>query len=337
VHKTTTKQQLVSTVHHNTFLKYVSHCATAQFLKSTGDIMSLVRRRILPLSGIFLLLLAGFMMAKIGEGRGVATASAALPNRNQNTSSVIGSRKADEGQMPIADFVLPESADPKERTLRLARGTRQNNRGEKPIAELPLGEEELPLLNHWWWSLPALPTRLSEAIVVGEVVNARAYLSSDKTGVYSEFTVRIDEALKNESSVQLVVGSEVAAERRGGVVRFPSGRLQGYSTLQQGMPIVGSKYLFFLKFNRNGEDFSILTGYELKGGRVLPLDGYGSKGEQVIPSFAAFEGMDETAFLKAVCDAIYNSSTESPKKAKRNQSNLTFLAFHPSLWSSFLA
>lgn len=246
------------------------------------------------------------------------TVLAALPTNNQDNSMAIRQRKAEESQMPIADFALPEPADPKERGLRKARGSRDNNRGEKPIAELPPGEEELPLISHWWWGLPALPARLSEAIVVGEVVDARAYLSSDKTGVYSEFTVRVDEAFKNESSVQLVVGSEVVAERRGGVVRFPSGRLQRYSTLQQGMPIAGSRYLFFLKFNRNGEDFSILTGYELKGGRVLPLDGYGSKGEHVIPSFAAFEGMDETAFLKTVCDAICNSSTDSPEKAKRN-------------------
>jgi hypothetical protein len=156
---------------------------------------------------------------------------------------------------------------------------------------------------------------MSDAVVVGEVVNARGYLSSDKTGVYSEFTVRINEVLKNESSVALLFGSEAIAERWGGIVRFPSGRLQRFATAEQSMPATGSKYVFFLKCNGSGQDFSILTGYELKGGRVFPLDGYDSKGEHVISAFTAFEGMDETAFLKTVWDGISNPSPVSAGKA----------------------
>jgi hypothetical protein len=81
------------------------------------------------------------------------------------------------------------------------------------------------------------------------------------------------------------------------------------------MPATGSKYVFFLKCNGSGQDFSILTGYELKGGRVFPLDGYDSKGEHVISAFTAFEGMDETAFLKTVWDGISNPSPVSAGKA----------------------
>lgn len=37
---------------------------------------------------------------------------------------------------------------------------------------------------------------------------------------------------------------------------------------------------------------------------MLPLDGYGDKGEPVVTSFTAFAGMDRTTFLKAVGDAM---------------------------------
>jgi hypothetical protein len=248
-----------------------------------------------------------------------ATALPALPLRDQTTSTAIALQKNDDCQIPVADFAIADSTDPKERALRQARGSRYNKRGAQPIAELTSGEEVLPLNSHWWWGLPALPANESDAIVIGEVVSAKAYLSNDKTDVYSEFAVRISEVLKNGSSAPLAVGSEVAVERRGGVVRFPSGRLQRYRTAHQGMPINGRRYVFFLDSNESGQDFSLLTAYELRDGRVLPLDGYGDKGEPAVSSFTAFEGMDETTFLTAVSAAIANPSQDSPEKVRINQ------------------
>ena len=245
-----------------------------------------------------------------------AIAFAALPSRSQGISTWLGQRPGDEYQMPIADFALPEPTDAKERALRNARGSRYNNRGQKPIAELALGTEPLPLNNHWWWSIPALPVNKSDAIVIGEVLGAQAYLSSDKTGIYSEFRIDLSEMVKNASGATLVSRSEVIATREGGIVRFPSGRQQRYSTVQQGMPMVGRGYLFFLKCNGSGQDFSLLTAYELRNGRVLPLDGYGDKGERRLTDFTKFEGMDETVFLKAVADAISNSPQDLSEKGQ---------------------
>lgn len=247
------------------------------------------------------------------------TALAALPRRNQQDQRTIERREGHEDQMPIADFALPEPTNRKERALRRARGSRYNKREAEPIAELAPGTEVLPLNSHWWWGLRALPASTSDVVVVGDVVDARAYLSGDKTGIYSEFTIRAADVLKNDGSVAFEVGGEIVAERRGGVVRFPSGRLQRYATAQQGMPQVGRRYLLFLASNSSGQDFALVTAYELSDGRVLPIDGYGNNREHVIPSFTVFEGMDEATFLKLVSDAISNPSEDPSEKGKGNQ------------------
>lgn len=244
-----------------------------------------------------------------------ASALLALPQESQNISST-ARRTADDEQLPVAEFAMPDPVDPKERGLRQVKSSRYNRQGGKPIAELPPGVEELPLNAHWWWGLPALPVRMSQAILIGEIVDAKAYLSSDRTGVYSEFTIRINEVLRKGSDIDLVLVGDVLAQRPGGAVRFPSGRLQRYTIAQQGMPLIGRRYVFFLKCNTVGQDFSILTGYELRNGRVLPLDGHDNKGETVVSAFAAFEGMDETAFLKSVREAISRPSEDSLEKGK---------------------
>src|SRR2546421_3236661 len=218
----------------------------------------------------------------------VATVLAALPNKSQGGSSPTGQQKTDEKLMPVAEFAAPQPTDPQERALRQARSNRYNKPGGKPITELPPGVEELPLNAHWWWGLPALPASMSNTILVGEVISAEAYLSSDKTGVYSEFTVCINEVLKNDTGTPLVSDSKIVAERSGGAVRFPSGRIQHYSIAKQGIPLIGRRYVFFLKYNGSGQDFFILTGYELRNGQVFPLDGYDNKGKSVVSSFTAF-------------------------------------------------
>ena len=69
------------------------------------------------------------------------------------------------------------------------------------------------------------------------------------------------------------------------------------------MPHVGRQYLFFLK--RVGEDhyYHILTGYELRGGSVSPLDGAKHTGGGK-KQFDAYEDENETAFLTKVHDKV---------------------------------
>jgi hypothetical protein len=180
---------------------------------------------------------------------------------------------------------------------------------------LPPGIEELPLTTHWWWGLPAIPAANSDVIVIGEVADAQAYLSNDKTAVYSEFTISTDDVLKNKSSLPL--SSAISVERFGGAVRFQSGRVQHYRIDKQGVPQVGHRYLFFLKRNEDGQDFSILTGYELRAGRVFALDSAGSNANNKLP-YDDYNGCEESTFLNEVRSAIANPSQVLPEKSGQN-------------------
>jgi len=216
---------------------------------------------------------------------------------------------------PVVDYDLElqiaARANPKERELREARGRRYNRRAPETLAELPSTWEGFATGTDWYLYLPPLPVSQSDVIVVGEVTAAEAHISSDKTGVYSEFSIKVDEILRNHLDTPLNVGDITVGEREGGVVRFQDGRLFEYRVYHQGMPRTGSKYLFFLKQNKDGDDYGIVTAYLLRQGQVTPLDD--SK------TFATFQGADDQAFLNKVRDEISRSQQPRRERGRENK------------------
>ena len=177
-------------------------------------------------------------------------------------------------QFPIVDLETPLPSDQSAKEIRVRKSKKYNNKSVSEISEASnvtfVGNETLS-------NLSALPVDKSSVVVIGEVIDAKAYLSEDRAAVYSEFEVRIQAVLKNNSSKVLNPGESMAVERFGGRVRFPSGKLFIEAVDNQDMPRVGGKYLLFLTNDFIGakhsdDDFSILMGYELKGGKVFPLD-----------------------------------------------------------------
>ncbi len=122
----------------------------------------------------------------------IVTSGVALHSNSLNKSTSI--QEDDTAQMPIADYSAPEAIDPGERAKRKAKNKRYDKSSSQPIKE-----EKEPIIRvlsgHWAKGLPALPVEQSDIIIIGEVTGAQAYLSNDKTGVYSEFTLRVEEAL----------------------------------------------------------------------------------------------------------------------------------------------
>jgi len=234
-----------------------------------------------------------------------ASAMAIVELRSQTPGNEqLNALKVKEDKLPTVNYDAPEPDNANEKARRNARGKRFD--GSLLVAEPNPEAGAKGILDSWMQRLPALPVAAGDAIVIGDITNAQAYLSPDKTGVYTEYTVRVEEVLKHSSAAPIVTGGFVDAQREGGRVRFPSGRVQSYITHYQGVPITGRRYVLFLKRNAQADVFMLLTGYEQKDGQVHPLDGVDlqSEGATEIPQFAAYKGVDEAIFFKALRRAL---------------------------------
>ena len=194
------------------------------------------------------------------------------------------SRPFDQNRFPIADYAAADPSDPAERLKRQTRGKKYDKSHWNIYPDTQSSGAQTHALDH---NLPALPVAKSSAVIVGQITDAKAYLSNDKTGVYSVFTVQVHEVIKNPSQLSLPIGSSIDVERDGGRVRFPNGRTLIYVATD--MPQVGLRYVLFLTSAQSQSDFQILTGYELREGKVYALDD--------LPNLRTYENADETTFL----------------------------------------
>lgn len=222
-----------------------------------------------------------------------ATAMAALRNQHQQPAPRPQPQKIeiDYSDWPVADYDAPERDDPKQREKRQKKNGRDNVMIAPPSSAGDGGGASL--FNDWEVGLPTLPVNLSDAVVVGEILNAEAYVSADKISLFSAFTVRLTEVLKTDTCSAFAEGGAITVEREGGRVKYPNGKILHYIIVGQRMPRVGARYLLFLK--HDGEEHSIITGYQLQAGRVRALDD--------LQKFKSVEKFDETSLLQEVRNA----------------------------------
>lgn len=232
------------------------------------------------------------------------TAFATLQNKHSNSPATQQRVKDDESYGPIAEYTAKGNNSTAHGTKNNTQRKLKNKRYDKVFlvpSNVSESDGDSNLVNDWEVGLPALPVSQSDAVIVGEVTDAQAFLSESGTGLYSEFGVKVGDVLKNSGTGYLSGGSTVTAQRIGGRLKFPSGKVQRYEIYGQNMPKVGRRYVLFLKQNEEGNDYRIVTGYELRAGHVIPLDKLHNKDQ-----FSIYEGTEESAFLKTLQDAITN-------------------------------
>jgi hypothetical protein len=169
--------------------------------------------------------------------------------------------------------------------------------GNSPNSTEP-GEDAVMTIHDYVGPLNPFPVAPSAAIVVGTVLSGKAFVSKDRTFVYSDYQVRVDRVLKQDASASLAVGEQIVVARAGGTIRFPSGHVRNYLTSGQGFPAIGSQYLFFLgKPNFPQHEYEQVIGslYLLSDGKVHPLD------TEQLP---LFDDMSDVVFLAKVEQAI---------------------------------
>ena len=146
---------------------------------------------------------------------------------------------------------------------------------------------------------PLFPIDDSTLILVGEVIKANAFLSNDKKCVYTEFTIQVDDVLKNSDSNK-AEPKKVIADREGGVVVYPNGQRVMYQDSSLGLPRLGSQYLFFLKKDDESLNYGIITSYEMDSGSARQVE----RGR----NFDEFKDSDKTVFIEKVRNKIAQSS-----------------------------
>ena len=197
------------------------------------------------------------------------------------------SRSEFEAQFPTADYDRQEETDIAKREKRQAKNNgfdKMNLVARKPnkeYTETSIFIEQEPI--------DALPFTNSQLVVIGNVLDASAYLSNDKTGVYSEFSIRISEILKSNSN-ELKTGSIITFDREGGFVKYKDGFKRLYRIQGRNLPRPGKKYLMFLS-----SENKVITGYQIQDGKVFPLD----EGDQ----FQSYRSLNASEFLNIVRNA----------------------------------
>jgi hypothetical protein len=200
----------------------------------------------------------------------------------------------------------PEESDPWKQALRANKNRRYNHEPGEPLMNQPDGQiygrvdEVSPP--------PPIPASASDFIIVGTIIKAQPYLDERERSIYSEFTIEVEEVIKNNTPTPLTPNNSIVADRVGGALRLPNGRVLRYVVSGAGaLPASGGRYLLFLKRIHEEQDLSILAGYELSGGLVSPLED--------IPDRKPYVGAKETDFLRVVRDAVTNDVQSQSEKA----------------------
>ena len=202
-----------------------------------------------------------------------------------------------EAESPSVERDEPDEPDAAKRAKRITKNSRFD--GKRMVQDDPSKSVRASVrINDWEVGLPALPAAQSKVVVVGEVTDVQAHMSNDRNGVYSEFAVRVEEALKNSTNTELTTGSAIVLEREGGIVKHAPDNSIIYRIEGQGFPRKGRRYVFFLNPVGQERDYKIVAGYELRGSKVVLLD--------TTDQFRKYEGVDEATFLTAVREAIAN-------------------------------
>jgi hypothetical protein len=234
-------------------------------------------------------------------GFGVVIGLTLIGTRGERTLAHLTLQKPAEKHraFPVVESNAPEPSDPDTRARQQRRSKHYDRYSSQVIIEAPHISERV-WSPDWADGLPAIPVNeQSDSIIVGRVSSAAAHLSNDKRAIYSEFNIEVQDWLKGSSRSSNIVN----AERFGGTVRFPSGSLMTYRTEGQGMPMVGRRYLLFLKAIDDGA-FTIVTGYDIDGDTVIPLDGSTAADGSRQYVFDRYEGYDSSVLLTQVRSKI---------------------------------
>ena len=232
----------------------------------------------------------------------IASSLALLPHLGRTGSAQkISKEETKSKSRPLAVFGAIDSGDPTEQAIRQVRNSRYDKYSYTPFDQLPAEAEARITNSDWAFYMPALPVEKSDAVILGRIVDSKGYISNNKAAAYSEFTVKVEKSLKTPDEISIIPGESLVASRYGADVKLPSGKIITTGVADQMMPQIGQRYVLFLKYNSQGRDYEILTGYKIKKQKIYPLD-------EEVKHFSIYKGHNNDEFLKLVQEALTKSA-----------------------------
>ena len=201
----------------------------------------------------------------------------------------------------------PEPSNPKEREVRRAKNTRYNTGGADLTVERRQDAEIF--FEQVWPAVDFIPAAESAVVVVGRVIKVQPYLSSDRSRIYTEITIAVDDLLKQDQDKRATATKTVVIDRLGGALKLKTGRIvrdeiqiDNLGNLQ-----LGRRYLVFARAINDRNDTGLIKSYELVNGQVFTND---SRPSQLLSTLAGVPSTwaDETAFLKAVREVTVSTA-----------------------------
>src|SRR5262245_46971811 len=201
----------------------------------------------------------------------------------------------------------PESDDPTQRTDRAAKNARYDIQANaQDLTSLPPGVGRSTIFCGQY-DPTILPTGNHDVIALGTLTSAQPYLSANRTAIYTEYQLDIEEVFKPEHRDLSLVQGRLIIDRPGGVLRMRSGRIiastVGGTALARPLD-VGRRYVLFSRFIHDNRDLRLGYAFELRDGKAYALweqPGYDRPVGELPGAVAALT--EEQAFVMAVRNA----------------------------------
>jgi hypothetical protein len=129
--------------------------------------------------------------------------------------------------------------------------------------------------------LSPLPIEESSDIVVGKVIKIQPFFSEDKSQIYTEITVNVEEVLKKSSNL-FSESKMLTLTELGGAIKLGSGKVIRYEINVDSKEIICNekRYLLFIETTNENKDFRFIKLYGLHNEMVYAFE----KGQEYLVS-----------------------------------------------------
>jgi hypothetical protein len=144
--------------------------------------------------------------------------------------------------------------------------------------------------------------------VLGTLIKSQPYLSANRTAIYTEYHLDVEEMLKTSQEDLSIVEGRLVIDRPGGVLRMRDGKLIASTVSGTGLarPLdLGRRYVLFCRLINDNRDLILGYAFELRDGKAYALwqsPGHDRPVDELPGAVSALS--EEQTFVQAVRNAV---------------------------------